>query len=189
MSTQVALAEFNDLFGSTTKTIGQNKVEYFNFVTGPCKTIRSLGFEGCFGIVIAGTQACIVAHVSPSPDAVAAVKDDIDNYYTSYPGTLFPAKVYIYAQVKLQSQTEVMYSELYNDLVHFLKDLTDRTPMLEKYIDPTDACFDQNNKPIPGTSREKSAFGRLVIKSGESRFSEPTIQFITIGMQLLEVRE
>ncbi|CRG91067.1 hypothetical protein PISL3812_08115 [Talaromyces islandicus] len=187
MSAEQALADFNDLFNSTTETVPQNKVEYFNFATSE-KQVRSSGFAGCFGVVVAGKQACIVAHMSQTRDAVTAAKDAIQGYFETFPGTLLPSKVYIYAQVELQTRTKAKYSELYNDLFASLEELTESTPILVGYIDPIEACLNQNGTPIPGTSPEKCAFGKLVIKSDGDRVTEPTVQFITIDMQFLEVQ-
>lgn len=160
------LSEFKELFNSARDTVLQNETKFYNFALEGYKTIvKSDGFDGCFGIVVASTKACVIAHASQTETEVQSALKEISDHYMSTPGNLLNEKIYIYSQVNLTGSDFLLYNKIKTELEEMC---SLEFPTIEevKYKAST------GNPP----------FGALVVKCN-GKGNQPTVKFITSDMQ------
>lgn len=123
--------------------------------------------------------------MTATEESVSDAEREIAQYYNTYQAifTNNVCNAYIYGQVSFSDPDQLIYPGLYNRLDQFVQSTTGVAPMLAKYIEPAEACYDSEGNPLQGFDSIKSPPGSLVIKCNKDGSSLPIVQFITPDIQ------
>ncbi|KAK7965789.1 uncharacterized protein PG986_000066 [Apiospora aurea] len=188
-----ALKSFKEKVDAAPAKIRQDQTKFVDFSKKDEKSVSSVGYNQCFGVVIGTSKAAVVGHYTCGSVGQQKAERELKAAWDANKNDkLKSPKVYIYAKVKVGTDHKIQEGtfENPNDLDAFkkiVKDLTGKDASIEKYHNVDDVITESKNgvpTELPGfdqkTADKYSKYAGYYVTKGLLGLD---VKFMTLDMQ------
>lgn len=150
-----------------------SSAKFLSFSKTEAVSISSLGFEGCSGIVIAGTEGAIVGHYTQPATSTAKALTEVEDLYNKHNTALTKALGWVYAEVHPDNHSKLLNPAQVDAFSKLIERLLKAPPQLVYY-------FDVSSNP---KSLNTPAWGLVLVNIAKGGLMSPTVRFVDAAWQ------
>jgi hypothetical protein len=187
-----SLKSFKDKADAAPVKVSQDKTGFADFSNNDQKSVSSIGFNQCFGVVIATKKGALVGHYTCGDVGQNNAQTDLTNGWNANKNDkLKDPKVYIYAKLSVKNnniqENEFENAPQLDKFKDIVKDLTGKDAKIVKYINVDDVITEIKD----GKQEERDGFdqktadvySRYAGFHVSSGLLGPDVKFMTESMQ------
>ncbi|KAK8041595.1 hypothetical protein PG994_014602 [Apiospora phragmitis] len=184
-----ALKSFKTKVDGADVKIRQDQTKFVDFSQKGQKSVSSVGYNQCFGVIIGTNKGAVVGHYTCGDVGQQKAKTELQREWNAHKDDkLKSPKVWLYAKVKVDDDHKIHEDtyenpDAFKEFKNIVKDITGKDAQIEKYLNVNDVIVDKGKERDGFDQKTADVYSNYAGYYVTKGLLSLDVKFMTLDMQ------